>query len=516
MSGALPSPSGGGEPLPQRRHDHQYLGAIVTHVQEIPIKAQAMSRYLPLVGDDRIREVEAAAEVARVRMAGRAFWNVSSTARGGGVAEMLPTLIADARGAGVDARWLVIEGAPEFFRLTKRLHHALHGSSGDGSALGDRERTLYERVLRANARELGGLIRPHDLVVLHDPQTAGLAPHLLRLGAVVIWRCHIGSDRTDEQTELGWSFLRPYLGDVAALVFSRQAYIPSWCERERAFVIQPSIDPFSAKNQALDEATVRAILVHAGLVEGPPGEGLPTFTRADGSPGRVDRQADIIRLGRAPSWDLPLVVQVSRWDPLKDHLGVMQGFADLVDGAAPAGAELILAGPNVNAVADDPEGAAVFNDLLTAWRGLSHADRRRVQLANLPMADTEENAAIVNALQRHAAVIVQKSIYEGFGLTVTEAMWKGRPIVASATGGIQDQITDGVHGLLIADPLDRPAFVAATRRFLEDRPFAEQLGRNAHERARQEYLGVRHLLQYGQLLARVEHWPEPGRPAAGG
>ena len=147
-------------------------------------------------------------------------------------------------------------------------------------------------------------------------------------------------------------------------------------------------------------------------------------------------------------------MQISRWDPLKDHLGVMRGFADLVDGTAPAGAELILAGPNVNAVADDPEGVAVFNEILTAWRQLSHADRRRIQLVNLPMADAEENAAIVNALQRHAAVIVQKSLHEGFGLTVTEAMWKGRPIVASATGGIQDQITDGVHGLLIEDPHD--------------------------------------------------------------
>ena len=147
-------------------------------------------------------------------------------------------------------------------------------------------------------------------------------------------------------------------------------------------------------------------------------------------------------------------MQISRWDPLKDHLGVMTAFSELVDGAAPAGAELVLAGPNVNAVADDPEGAAVLHEILDAWRQLSHVDRRRIQLVNLPMADAEENAAIVDALQRHAAVIVQKSLHEGFGLTVTEAMWKGRPIVASATGGIQDQITDGIHGLLIDDPYD--------------------------------------------------------------
>ena len=485
----------------------------MTRIQAIPIGAQSTDRYRELVGDDRVLEAEAAANVARAQLSGRVFWNVSSTARGGGVAEMLPTLIAYARGAGIDARWLVIEGAPEFFRVTKRLHHALHASRGDGSPLGDRERGLYEQVLRVNAKDLEGIIRPRDVVVLHDPQTAGLAPHLIRLGAVVIWRCHVGCDVPDEQSELGWSFLRPYLGDVAALVFSREAYIPTWCEREQARVIRPSIDPFSAKNQELDQGTVRAILVHAGLVEGPPRDGSPTFLRTDGTPGRVDRQADIIRLGRAPTWDTPLVVQISRWDPLKDHLGVMTAFAELVDGTAPAAAELVLAGPNVNAVADDPEGAAVFNEILGAWRKLSHGDRRRIQLVNLPMADAEENAAIVNALQRHAAVIVQKSLHEGFGLTVTEAMWKGRPIVASATGGIQDQIADGVHGLLVADPYDLGAFGVAVRRLLEDRPFAERLGCNARERARQEYLGLRHVLQYAQLLGQIEDWPEP-RPGA--
>jgi trehalose synthase len=176
---------------------------------------------------------------------------------------------------------------------------------------------------------------------------------------------------------------------------------------------------------------------------------------------------------------------------------------------------LVLAGPNVNAVADDPEGAAVFNEVVAAWRQLTHSDRRRIQLANLPMADADENAAIVNALQRHAAVIVQKSLHEGFGLTVTEAMWKGRPIVASATGGIQDQITDGVHGLLIADPYDLRACNLAIRRLLEDRPFAEQVGSNARERVRQEYLGLRHVVQYEQLVAKIEQWPETTAPLDG-
>jgi trehalose synthase len=354
-------------------------------------------------------------------------------------------------------------------------------------------------------------VRPLDLVILHDPQTAGLAPSLVRAGATVIWRCHIGASALNEQVELGWAFLRPYLEQIAAYVFSRERFIPAWCPRERAMVIPPSIDPFSAKNQRLDEAAARAILVQSGLVEGPPGEGGPVFVREDGTLGRVDRQADIIRLGRAPTWDTPLVVEVSRWDPLKDHIGVMRGFADHVAGVVPDGVQLVLAGPSVSGVADDPEGAATLERVIAAWRGLPDGIRSRIQLACLPMADVEENAAMVNALQRHAAVIVQKSLCEGFGLTVTEAMWKGRPIVASAVGGIQDQIEDGVHGLLLPDPTDLRAYGCALRRLLENRPYAEKLGVQAYERARDQYLGVRHLFQYVTLIQHADG--ADGRPA---
>ena len=315
----------------------------------------------------------------------------------------------------------------------------------------------------------------------------------------------MGGDQTNgEEVERGWDFLAPYIQDVAVNVFSRHQYIPQCCDHGRSTVIPPSINVFSPKNQELDDATVRAILVHTGLVEGPPGDGSPTFLREDGSPGRVERHADVLRLGRAPTWDTPLIVQVSRWDPLKDPVGVMHGFTQLVNGAAPIGAELVLAGPNVNAIADDPEEAAVMDEVIAAWHRLSHSDRNRVHLACLPMADIDENAAIVNALQRHAAVVVQKSLHEGFGLTVTEAMWKGRPIVASAVGGIQDQITDGVNGLLLDDPTDLQAFAATLRRLLEDRAYAEGLGQNARQRVREQYLGIRHLSQYAELLKRLD------------
>lgn len=473
-------------------------------LQEVSIAAQSIDRFLPFVGAELLAEAKRIAERERRRLEGRVFWNVNSTSHGGGVVEILRTLLPYVRGVEIDARWVVIDGTREFFGITKRLHHALHGMKGDGRPLGKRERAVYERVLQANADELSALVRPRDLVLLHDPQTAGLAPHLLRMGAIVIWRCHVGADDVNDQVHLGWAFLEPYLVDVRATVFTRHQYVPDCCDHSRSVIIPPSIDPFSSKNQEMDEETVRAILVHTGIVEGPPGPGMPVFTREDGSPERVDRQADIVRLGRTPTWESPLVVQVSRWDPLKDPAGVIAGFVRLLEMYPDTEAQLVLAGPNVTAVVDDPEGAATLDQITEIWRSLPHGHRSRVHLASLPMADDEENGAIVNALQRHATVVVQKSLREGFGLTVTEAMWKARPVVGSAVGGIREQIVDGVHGLLVHNPEDADEFAQALRRLLEKTDYSEELGRNARERVREEYLGLRQLLQHAELLERLQ------------
>lgn len=471
---------------------------------EVHISPESLRRFVPLVGEGPVHHAEQVAARLRQRAPGRIVWNVNSTSVGGGVAEMLRTLLAYVRGAGIDARWVVIQGSPEFFRITKRLHNALHGDPGDRSPLGEAERRVYETTLRNNAQELLARVRPGDVVILHDPQPLGLAPCLSRTGARVIWRCHIGSDVTNEETERGWSFLKPYLHDVTFYVFSRDSYVPDGLDRNRTVVIQPSIDPFSPKNQPMDEPTVRAILVHTGLVTGPSGEGHPRFVRHDGTPGRVDRFADVVCLGPMPSWETPLVVQVSRWDRLKDPIGVLRGFAQFIEESDTRGAELLLAGPTVHAVADDPDQARVFDEVLAAWRALPHSVRRRTNLANLPTADVEENAAIVNALQRHATVVVQKSLREGFGLTVTEAMWKARPVIASAVGGIQDQIEDGVHGRLLHDPTDLAAFGTALRQILDDPALARRLGENAQARVRERFLGIRHLMQYAELIDRLD------------
>ncbi len=475
----------------------------MTRLELVQLGRRPLERFEPVVGRERFRKGLGIAERMRRHFAGRVVWNINSTARGGGVAEMLRYLIAYARGAGVDARWLVIEGTPEFFHLTKRLHNALHGEFGDGSPLGEEQRAIYEEVMRNNAAELLAEVAPEDIVILHDPQTAGLIPHLANLGAGVVWRCHIGADESNEEVERGWAFLAPYLADADRFVFSRQAYVPDYCDHGRAKIIPPSIDPFSPKNQELDEETVHSILVHTGLVEGPNGQAR-TFIRDDGAPGRVEHRADVVRLGRAPLWTVPLVVQVSRWDRLKDPIGVMRGFERLVEGGDPSGAHLVMAGPNVKAVADDPEGAEVFGEVEAEWRKLPHAVRDRIHLASLPMHDIEENAAIVNALQRHATVLVQKSLREGFGLTVTEAMWKAKPVIGSAVGGIQDQIVHGQSGLLLDDPRDEEGFARLLHEVLSDPDRARALGDAAKERVRENYLGLSSLIEFGTLILGID------------
>ncbi|HSJ72702.1 MAG TPA: glycosyltransferase, partial [Miltoncostaeaceae bacterium] len=188
-------------------------------------------------------------------------------------------------------------------------------------------------------------------------------------------------------------------------------------------------------------------------------------------------------------------------------------FARLEPGEA-GDPRLVLAGPTVRGVADDPDSPAVLAEVTAAWRALPHERRRRVQIAALPMADPSENAAIVNALQRHAAVVVQKSIEEGFGLTVTEAMWKARPVVASAVGGIVEQIDAGREGLLLADPSDLDEFAGALRRALGDPALSRRLGEAAHERVRRDFLGMRQLADYAQLVEELTHDHRPAsRPA---
>ena len=467
-------------------------------VQEVGVEALEPARLEPLLGSERMRAFEQIADEAQAALAGRSVLNINSTAKGGGVAEMLQTLLAYARGAGIDARWLVIDGDEQFFAITKRIHNGIYGSPGDGGPLGAAERRHYEKVLRRNGEELRTLVRSGDLVLIHDPQPVGLAAELRRFGARVVWRCHIGCDRANEWSERAWQFIRPYAEEAELHVVSRRSFAPPFAAPESVRVIPPSIDPFAAKNEPMSRRNVRLVLGYVGLLDGDGAPPAVRFARRDGSPGRINRHVDIVQSGPSPTVGAPLIVQASRWDAMKDMAGVMDGFAHHVDPAL--GAHLVLVGPAVHGVADDPEAAAVYDECVERWRALPHAIRGRVHIACVPMVDPDENAAIINALQRHSSIVVQKSIAEGFGLTVTEAMWKHRAVVASAVGGIADQIEHELHGLLIDDPRDLAAFGSALERLLLEPELAERLGAAAHERVLTEYLGDRHLMQYASVF----------------
>jgi trehalose synthase len=197
--------------------------------------------------------------------------------------------------------------------------------------------------------------------------------------------------------------------------------------------------------------------------------------------------------------DARVVLQVSRWDRLKDMAGVLKGFSDHLE-EMPADVHLVLVGPDVYGVSDDPEGAEVLDECVAAWKALPEEAQRRVHLVALPMDDVDENAHIVNALQRYATVVVQKSLVEGFGLTVTEPMWKAKPVIASKVGGIQDQIVDGESGVLLADPEDLDEFARSLARLLADEALAQRLGEGAYQRVKDNFLGDRHLAQYVDLV----------------
>jgi trehalose synthase len=474
----------------------------VTMLREVDVKGLAPDRLDSLIGPERAEHFGAVAASTRAALQGRTVLNVNSTAAGGGVAEMLQTLLAYARCAGVDARWVVIEGDPRFFEITKRVHNLLYGTPGDGGPLGPAERADYEATLQRNAAQLLALVEAGDIVVLHDPQPAGLSSALMRAGAQVVWRCHIGVDTPNAYSEYGWDFVRPYVEGVDGFVFSCEQFAPSWVPRERLRIIAPSIDPFSAKNEAIEERATVQRLQYVGLLGGDATESGVTFTRRDGSRGRVTRRADLLGTGPPPPIDAPIVLQASRWDALKDMSGVLEGFATRI--ADHTDAHLILAGPEASGVTDDPEANGVLRDCVARWHRLARRLQRRAHLALLPMHDADENAAMLNALQRHASVVVQKSLAEGFGLTVVEAMWKSRPVVASAVGGIVDQVIPGETGLLLGDAHDLDQFGEAVLSLLHDASESRRMGMNGHQRTVREFLGDRHLEQWAQVFACLD------------
>ena len=466
---------------------------------------------------EAVRSLRTEARALVPHLEGRTVWMVNSTARGGGVAEMMPRMITIFRELGVDVKWAVIgSDKPDFFTLTKRLHNLIHGSGDPG--LGAAEREVYAAVSRENADALRPLVRPGDLLVVHDPQPLGSGAILRReLDVRSVFRCHIGLDQSTPQTRAAWEFLKPHADVYDHAVFTAPEYIPDFLAG-RAGIIRPAIDPLGHKNRDLLVPRLVGILCNAGLVaeQHPvvPARYAEMATRLapDGSFAPAHDNGGVGLLFR------PIVTQISRWDRLKGFKPLLDGFIRLKEraGSAAAGSphrrrlelvRLVLAGPDPAAVADDPEAQEVLQELTAAYTALPPALQADVALISLPMAVRRENELIVNALQRCSSVVVQNSLQEGFGLTVTEAMWKRAPVLGSRACGIRQQIRDGVDGRLIQHPEAPEEIAARLDALLEDVAGRIQLGQNAQRRVNDEFLVFTQVRNWLATLAdRVLHW----------
>jgi len=398
------------------------------------VRAPCLDDYAAISGPERIAVLR---RMAR-RLRGLSVVMVNSTRVGGGVAEILARQIPLLNELGIEARWEVIEGAPEFFDATKAMHNALQGSPAE---LTPARREAYIETNRRNASriDLGA-----DVVVIHDPQPAPLI-EFARTKAPWVWRCHI---HAAHPVRAWWAFLRPWVSQYDASIFSIAAFARNLPHPQ--YLIQPAIDPLAPKNEDLPASEVEAVLARFGL----------------------DRSR-------------PLVVQISRFDRFKDPLGVIAAFRMV---RQRDDAVLVLAGGGAD---DDPEGAEVLRQVREA--ALTDPD---IRVLDLPPDSHHE----INALQRAATVVVQKSLREGFGLTVTEGMWKGRPVIGGAAGGILAQVFDHQNGFVVHSVEG----LAYRLRYLLNRPqLAEEMGARGRELARHLFLLPRQLRDWLTLLLAV-------------
>jgi trehalose synthase len=398
-----------------------------------------LDRYEEVVGHQEVERLRRLAE----RLKGKRIVHINSTRTGGGVAEILEWMVPLMQELGLEARWEVITGSPDFYRVTKGFHNALQGRQ---VTLKRSDFDLHYQVNEENAKRLD---LEADIVVVHDPQPMYL-PHFTPKGRVGrwIWRCHIDASKPDRAV---WKYLEAAIPDYAATIFSMAAftrYLP-----RPMFVVPPAIDPLSDKNCSLPET-----------------ERLETLARHDIDPER------------------PLLLQVSRFDRFKDPLGVIAAYR-LIKRYYPE-LQLALAGGPAD---DDPEGADVLREVM------DHAsDDKNIRVLLLP----PDSHRAINALQRSAIVVLQKSLKEGFGLTVTEALWKGKPVVGGACGGITLQVHDYHTGFLVHSPAGAAYRIRYLLRYQEKR---ERMGHTAHEMVREHFLLTRNLRDYLTALLCLDH-----------
>jgi trehalose synthase len=437
-----------------------------------------LAEFEDLIGPARTRRMRECAAVIRERLDGGVLWHVSSTASGGGVAEMLHILLPLYRSLGVRAGWMVVGGDEEVATVAKRLGAGLAGERGDGGPLGGRERDAYLRGLAENAEQIKEVVGPRDVLFLHDHCTAGLAELLHDAASVLHWRCHVEIDGPSPAADRAWAFLLPLLDNARGLVFSVRPPAP---DDPRIVVILPFLSPFSPRNRALSPDEARACLAHCGLAEN---DGPPAFVH----PPQVVADA-------LPLPGEPLLVQVLRWERLTDMHNVLAAFAEYVDTG-----HLALVGPDPAGMPDDVEQRKWFDRCLATRNALPADRRRRTTLVCLSTAEPAENAVLVNGVQRSADIVLQKSLAGGCGDIVIEAMWKSRVVVASAVGDVRGRITHGQDGLLLPDATDLPGFGTLVATAAAGGPQVAALGARARDRVLTAYLPDNEIAATADLL----------------
>ena len=479
----------------------------------------AYSHLAPLVWDLR----NAAAETRR-HINGRSILMVNSTRVGGGVAEMLPKLVSILQELGIQTRWAVMDSDdPAFFRLTKRLHNMIHGDGGNGNSLTSEDQRLFEHTGESNVDALRSILSPHDLLVIHDPQPLAMGAILKkRLNLPAVWRCHIGLDEHRPSTIAAWEFLKPYILAFDHNIFSADEYVTNYA-RNRSSIIYPAIDPLSYKNRSLRAERLASILCNASLAKhvepcvADPFPELAQRLQPDGTFGPADSPDEIGFLRR------PTVAQISRWDRLKGWKPLLEGFIKLkkgeLDGKINYSKEryrrrveilrLVMVGPDPSSIQDDPEGCDVLNDLCSTYTTLDPAIQKDVILVTLPMNSRINNALMVNAIQTAASIVVQNSIREGFGLTLTEAMWKGTPVVGTSACGLRQQIQDQIHGRVVSCPEDPEDVALILGHMLCADDALNFWSRNAQARVHQEFLVFNQAKKWLEVLKQFKTASSP-------
>jgi len=464
---------------------------------------------------------------------GRTIWNINCTALSGGIPELLIRILYTIRAFDLKAEWVLIkaEHIPEWLHLTKKIHNFIHGQNPSDLPLEftNEEKELFEAVNKEHADDfINNYLKKGDIVIIHDPQPTAMMLQIRKKftkeEVPCVWRSHIGDDRETPETKAVWEFLKDYIKLFDLTIYSAKEYAPYYSPNPK--VVYPSIHPLSWKNKYISIHDAVSILVKAGLT--------PADHRFITDEEKYYYQIKMLRpedkefvvpaedpfLSKFGFLDRPLLFQISRWDHLKGWLELVEAFADIkmnpqkyIDYSALDAEEherfiermgLMIAGPNTLHTRDDPDESKIFSSIVNLICSYPSGVRDSIALILLPLEDRTKNALIVNALQRLATIVIQNSLREGFGLTLTEAMWKQKPCIASDACGLRQQLRPNIDGIMIHDPTKSENVAKAINKMIKvGEEHRELFAKNAKKRVIDHFLTYSQVTDYLNFISEI-------------